>query len=228
MHPKNRNRMKKTLVLLSLMLMSTWMMAQTLYAPLQQFIDVCNQEKEALRVENPDFNKQYRQLFECLVAYSTIPMRDGSRVLHPSNTCADEPTAGHIIFSPSFVADYMDTQIPDPALHSIPYDGLREPQPVRGDKDSISIYFANVMLCPDAMETFQFRVSAGEQQLVVIAEDDTPLELEIHSEAGTSLTGSTQTQGVARHIWSENSPTRINISVKNPASKHVSFVIAVH
>ena len=220
--------MKKTLILFSMMLIGTWMMAQTLYAPLQQFVDVCIQEKEALRVENPDYNKQYKQLFDCLVAFSTIPMRDGSKVLHPSNTCAGDSTTGHIIFSPSFVADYMDTKIPDPALHSIPYDGLREPQPVRGKTDSVSIYFTNVMLCPDAMETFQFRVSAGEQQLVIIAEDDTPLELEIVSEAGTSLLSSIQAQGVAKQIWSENIPTRITINVKNPASKHVSFVIAVH
>lgn len=220
--------MRKTLIFLSLTLISKWMVAQTLYAPLEQFVEACLLEKEALRVENPDYSQQYKQLFDCLKSFSTIPMRDGSIALHPSNICAGDSTTGHIIFSPSFVADYMDNQIPDPDLPGIPYDGILDSRHVRGKTDSVSIFYTNTMLCPDAMETFQFRVSAGEQQFVIIAEDDTPLEIEINSEAGTSLKSTTQMQGVAKHIWRENRPTKIYINVKNPASKHVSFVIAVH
>lgn len=221
--------MKKTFFLFTIVLTSTWLNAQILYAPLQQFADACIQEKNAIQVENPDYNQQYKQLFDCLKAFNKIPMKDGSKVLHPSNTCISEPLDGHILFIPSFVADYMANKIPNPYSPIPPYIDNETRRSRPGEADTISIYYTNVMLCPNAIETFNYRVSAGEQQLIVIAEDDTQLSIVITSETGTSISTSTNVQeSIVKHIWNEESSTKIQVTIKNTTNKHISFVIAVH
>lgn len=219
--------MKKTLIILSMMLISTWMNAQTLYEPLQQFADVCFQEKKAIQIENPDYNQQYKQLYDCLKAFNCIPMRDGSKILHPSNTCVDELKEGHILFLPSFVAEYMVNKIPNPSTPSIPYVDNETRRSAAGEADTISIFYTNTMLCPNAIETFSYRVSAGEQQLIAIAEDDTPLVVEITSDKGTSVSAGMK-DGMVKLNWNEDNPSKILVKVNNPTNKYVSFVIAVH
>ena len=198
-----------------------------MYVYLQQFADACVLEKEAIRVENPDHNKQYKQLYDCLKAFNKIPMRDGSKILHPSNSCSGESTDGHMLFLPTFVKDYM-TNIPEANSKDIPYvdNDVRRDRP--DEVDSISIFYANAILCPNGIESFTYRVSEGTQQIIVIAEDETILDVEITSKSGTSITTSTNSQAIVQQIWDEPSPSTVCIKVKNPTDKHVTFVIAVH
>ena len=221
--------MKKTLIVLSLLLACTGMRGQTLYTHLQHFTDACLQEEAAIRVENPDYNTQLEQLQATLKAFMKIPMRDGSRALHPSQSCSEASLDGHILFLPTYVAGYIENKIPDAFSTDVPYVDNETTRSRPGEVDSISIYYTNVVLCPNGTETFSYRVSAGEQQLIVLAEDDTPLAVSVSSEAGTNLASSTDApQGVAKQVWRESAASRVTVRVSNPTDKHVSFVIAVH
>ena len=129
--------MKKTLFLLSLMVVKSWICAQTLYAPLQQFADVCIQEKEAIRSESMDENDRFESLYTCMQTFAALPLKTGETILHPSNNLPIEMMAGHIVFSPAFINLYLQQNMTDSYPHIIPYIPS---DTERGKKD---IYYHN-------------------------------------------------------------------------------------
>lgn len=209
--------------------------AHTLYAPLEQFAGTCVLTKQAMMVQEPDYDQQFEQVYSYLKIFTGLPLVNGPGILHPSRSCTEEARSKHITFSPTYLVDYLNGNIPNPYTHSFPYAFN---QPVRpadtgyivrdGEADTVSIYYVNSVLCPNGEEQFEYTVSAGEQQMVLIAEDDTPLEIEMSSEAGTAVLRTDMPQGYAQRIWSEMEPNTVHVVVKNPSDLPVSFVIAVH
>lgn len=230
MHPKEYNLMKKTFILLSMMLIGTWMNAQSLYAPLQRFADACIQEKEAILSNSMDESDRFELLYTCLQTFVKLPLKTGDHVLNPSNNFPKEILSEHIVFSPAYIDGYLQKNMTDTYSHFIPYiPGDSERAGTPGYKKNEYVYYNNSLIVSNSNATFSYNISAGEQQLILIAEDDTPLEVEITSEAGTSILIDTNTpKGFASQIWHEENPSRIHITVRNPTDKHVSFVIAVY
>ena len=221
--------MKKTLILLSMMLMGMWTNAQTLYAPLQQFTDVCLQEKEAIRSESMKDNDRYEQLYTCMLTFTNLPLLTGEGILHPSNNPSLEQMAGHIVFSPSFINMYLQQHMTDTYPHVVPYVPGDTDRAGKSESDQEYVIYHNSLLAPNSNATFSYNALAGEQQLIVIAEDDTPLDIKITSDKGTSLHINTNApKGVASQIWNEGESAKMHITVMNPTNKYVSFVIAVH
>lgn len=221
--------MKKTLILLSMMLMGMWTNAQTLYAPLQQFADVCLQEKEAIRSESMKDNDRYEQLYTCMQAFADLPLTTGEKILNPSNNPSLEQMSGHIVFSLSFINMYLQQNMRDTYPHVFPYVPGASHREEKRERGQEYVIYHNSLLAPNSNATFSYNALAGEQQLIVIAEDDTPLDIKITSDKGTSLHVSTNApKGVASQIWNEGEYAKMLITVTNPTNKYVSFVIAVH
>ena len=206
------------------------MNAQTLYAPLQLFADVCIQEKEAIRSESINKNDRFELLYTCMQTFANLPLKTGGSVLHPSNNLSIEKMAGHIVFSPSFINMYLQQNMTDSYLDVVPYipgESDRAGQIDRAPNEYI--YYHNSLIEPNSEVTFYYNVSVGEQQVVIIAEDDTQLAIEITSEAGTSILLNTNApQNVTSQIWNEENPSVVHIKVNNPTNKSVSFVLAAH
>ena len=225
---------KRLLLLTVLTATFSFVHARTLYAPLEQFAHACLTEKQLLSTEQPDADMQFEQLYACVKSFTALPLINGPAYLHPSRSCASVARTEHITFSPFYLVEYMNGNIPNPYTHSFPY-AVNEPVhistnyvAVDGEVDTISIYYVNAILCPNGEETFEYAVTAGEQQLVVIAEDDTPLEIAIRSEAEKTVLRTDTPQGFAHYIWDEAQAATAHISVINPSDKPISFVIAVH
>lgn len=225
----------RTLLLLLILTGALTLHAQTLYAPLEQFAKACVAEKQALRVEQPDYDEQFEQLYVCLKTFTRLPLRDGQLLLHPSSACRDSLKSGHILFSPSYVTNYLNGKIPNPYSHSFPY--VNNPMVIRsstghvvleGEVDTVSVYYVNAVTCPDADAQFEYSVSAGCQQLILLSEDDTPLEVTVSSDAGTAVLRTNEPRGYAQYLWTEQTSSTVRVHVKNPSDRPVSFVIAVH
>ena len=203
--------------------------AQMLFAPLRSFAEVCVREKTTLRVADADQDEQFRQLYSCLEDFSNLPIQEDLFFLHASFLFSEKELEGHIVFSPDYVADYLTNRISDPRTKSVPYirDAERRVDYQQGKN---IIVYGNCLAYPEADVTFAYHVDRGEQQLVVVAEDDTPLEIEIRSESGyTAVVRSDMPEGFAQHLWEEAQDyTSVHVSVRNPAQHAVSFVIAVH
>ena len=226
--------MKQIFVISILTLCALSLHAQTLFEPLRQFAEACVMEKQALDVQNPDYNKQFDQLLTSMKLFAGVQIEDGSRVLHPSYVCQDANLDNHIIFAPTYIADYLNGKIPDPYAKMFPYVQdvpirvISPEKTVRGEQDS-TVYAVNKVLCPNSYEAFSYRVSAGEQQLIVVAENDTPLKIEVVTSAGTTVIRPDQQTGFAQHIWNETGNHRsIFVRILNPTDKQVSFVFAAH
>ena len=208
--------------------------ARMLYAPLEQFAQACLTEKQLLSTEQPDQDLQFEQLYACVKSFTVLPLINGPAFLHPSRSCSAVARNEHITFSPFYLVEYMNGNIPNPYTHSFPY-AVNEPVhistnyvAVDGEVDTVSIYYVNAILCPNGEERFEYDITAGEQQLVVIAEDDTPLEITVASEATQTVLRTDTPQGFAQYIWDEAQPAKAHVSVTNPSDRPVSFVIAVH
>lgn len=208
--------------------------ARALYAPLEQFAHACLKEKQLLSTEQPDQDMQFEQLYACLKSFTVLPLINGPAFLHPSRSCTDVARNEHITFSPFYLVEYMNGNIPNPYTHSFPY-AANEPVhistnyvAVDGETDTVSIYYVNAVLCPLGEERFEYNITAGEQQLVVIAEDDTALEVVIRTETDQTVLHTDTPQGFAQRIWDEAQAATAHVSVKNPSDRPVSFVIAVH
>jgi len=228
--------MKRKLGFLTTMLVTTWTInAQTMYAPLAQFADACVQMKQAIWVEKPDYEKQFEQLDSCLNVLVELPLVENSPLINASHSCGEQTFDGHLVFSPAYIADYLNGKIPDPRKISFPYlfnepvSGVqkkRETKPTEVDMESI--YYTNALVCPYSEETIRYKVTADTQYMVVVAENDTPLEVIMTASNGTEIRDNTS-NGKAQLIWQTTEKLcYITVNVVNPSNKHVSFVIAIY
>lgn len=212
--------------------------AQRLFGPLQEFAETCVNEKTAIRVERPDYDIQYIELYKCLKAWTTIPLKNAKNSFHPSVSYADSDFRGHIVFSAEYISDYMQGKIPDPYTRTFPNDVQidesfrkldREVRSGMQPRTDSTIYFVNSLVSAAVPVEFSFRISSGEQQIVVLSENETPLLVEVSSNSGThSLTVDGKTD-FAKLIWQESTEyARLVIKVSTRAEQPTSFVLAFH
>ena len=193
---------------------------------LQQFADACVQQRSAIRSPQNDHDKQFELLYDCLKTFTTLPLDNGAKTLHPTHIYSDEELAGHIVFSPEYVVRFLTEEIPDPYTHSLQY--VTTPDSKRAT-DEDKVFYLNSLLSPDAEESFWYRVSQGEQQLIVIAEDNTPLDVSIETGGATTTLSTASGNGLVQHIWQEEKPyAMVKVRVSNSSQQPVSFVLAVY
>ena len=228
--------MKRQLGLLTAILVGiVFSHAQTMYAPLAQFADACVQMKQAIWVENPDYNKQFEQLDACLNVLVELPLVENSPLINASHSCGEQTFDGHLVFSPAYIADYLNRKIPDPRQISFPYlfnepvsgeQKNRDTKPTEVDMESI--YYLNALVCPNSEETIRYRVTAGTQYMIVIAENDTPLDVIMTASNGDEIRDNTAS-GKAQLIWQTTDKLcYVTVKVVNTSDKHVSFVMAIY
>ena len=210
---------------------------QELIRPVQVFAEVCLQQKEAMLTPTPNYSRQYLQLFDCLKQYTTIPIQPGQALLHPTFVYSEEEMNKHLLFSPDYIGDYMLGKIPDPYTHSFPYNVAidesfrqveEQARAVTTETKDTMIYYCNTIAEAQIFNGFDYRVIPGAQQVVVIAEDDTPLEVQINSKAGEAVLFTDPTSGIVQRVWNEDEQGIVSVKVLNHTDKDVAFVIAVY
>ena len=213
------------------------MHAQQLIRPMRLFVDVCLRQKEAMLNPTPNYSKQYLQLFDCLKIYTDIPIQPGRNIMHPTMDYPEEELNKHLLFSPDYIGDYMLGKIPDPYTHSFPYnvsidESFRQVEEqaraVTTETKDSTIYYCNTLAEAQIFNGFDYRIIPGEQQIVVIAEDDTPLEVQINSKMGEMILFTDPHSGIVQHVWNADEQDIVSVKVINHTDKDVAFVIAVY
>lgn len=218
--------MKRTILIPVLLTCAYALSAQNLSQHMQQFADLCLSQREAIRTPQPDYDRLFEQLYNCLKTYTTLPLEQGASILHPDHTFSHEELAGHILFAPDYLADYLTHNIPDPYTESVQY--VTVPEHKRATDEDKVIYH-NSLLLPLSEVNFRYRVSQGEQQLFVLAEDDTQLDVTVTTGTQETTVSTSPDNRPAQCIWMEDKPyAMVKVNVKNTSDKHVSFVIAVY
>ena len=229
--------MKKSLSLFAIaMLTLAPAQGQTLVPFLHKFADLCLEERRVIMTQKPDYNEQYSQLYDCLKGFAQLSLRESSDIFHPSMSFTDADFRGHLKFSPEYICDYMSGTIPDPYTRSFPFDvstvdAFRElDRVVRaiGAPTDTTVYYTNAIAPTEIAIDFSYEVEAGEQQLLIITENNTPLEVVISSPSKYEIL-KTDESGILKKVWNEQEDDAVvRLSVTQHSAKPVSFVLSVY
>lgn len=200
--------------------------AKTLSAPMREFIELCIREREIVLQENSSYDKQYKQLFELREEFLHLSAKESAICIHPHNEYSASDFRGHILFSPTYISRKLDAIDDEPDVTPPYADDYHKGE---SDEDSEICYFNSLVSSSNPDTLSYYPSQTDEQQIVVIGENNTPLEIEIVSGSKKSTIQTDPDSGIAVYVWKEEDlESAISVSVKTKSDKKVSFVIAVY
>lgn len=200
------------LLLIAILLLPDNSISQNLSPKLESFKKVCLETRKAIE----DIDAQ--TVNTCKKTFSKLEKDIRELTLEPVSFDKEIPLTGHIVFHSSFLDSLLLNDfrfaLVDFDLHNIN----------RGESD---IYVSHKVLPAGKTISYKY-VGMGEMELLIVAENETDIQIQINSNGETPSNQSTDTKGLAEFIWTlpTDDSYDVVISITNPSDQDVSCAIA--
>lgn len=193
-------------------LLPTNSISQNLSSKLESFKNVCIDTRKAIK----DIDAQ--TVNSCKKTFSKLEKDIRELTLKPVSSDKEIPLTGHIVFHSSFLDSLLLNDfrfaLVDFDLHNIN----------RGESD---IYVSHKVLPAGKTISYKY-VGMGEMELLIVAENETDIQIQINSNGETHSNQSTDTKGLVEFIWTlpTDDSYDVVISITNLSDQDVSCAIA--